>query len=161
MDVTLNDLAKLYAGVQTHTLLTAARAVVVLRAHERRAMLSSSDPLATVIKQEAAKQHKSGSANAFIAATSARDKGGSYDVCPSSGGCSPPYVYDRADAGVLTLPFKSSGKIVPHQYLYGWFVNDLSIPCAFGVSVSGSHAGRQHDGNRSGRRSSARRSPQL
>ena len=33
---------------------------------------------------------------------------------------------------MLTLPFKSSGKIVPHQYLYGWFVNDLSIPCVFG-----------------------------
>ncbi len=135
VDVTLNDLAKLYEGVQTHTLLTTARASSFF-GRMNGGTLSKSDPLATVIKQEAAKQKKSGSATAFIAATSARDKGGSYDVCPSSGGCSPPYVYDRADAGVLTLPFKSSGKIVPRSYLYGWFVNGLSIPCAFGVTCS-------------------------
>ena len=130
VDVTLNDLAKLYQGVQTNALLTPTRASSFF-GRMNGGTLGNTDPLATVIKQEAAKRGKSAIAGAFVAATSARDKGGSYDICPSSGNCSPPYVYDRADAGVLTLPFKSSGKIVPRQYLYGWFVNGLSIPCTF------------------------------
>jgi hypothetical protein len=135
VNVTLNDLAKLYEGVQTHTLLTTDRATSFF-GRMNGGNLSGNDPLAAVIKQEAAKQGKSGVANAFIAATSARDKGGSYDICPAAGNCNPPYVYDRADAGVLTLPFKSNGNIVPHQFLYGWFVNGLLIPCTFNTSCA-------------------------
>ena len=84
-----------------------------------------------MIDQEAAAQGKSAIAAQFIANVTVRDKGGSYGICPSSGPCSPPYVYDCSDAGVITLPFKSSGSIAGRTYTYGWWVNNLSVPCAF------------------------------
>lgn len=34
------------------------------------------------------------------------------------------------------LPFKKNGVVVPRTYTYGWWVNDLVVPCAFGVSCS-------------------------
>lgn len=98
--------------------------------------LSGSDPLASVIEQEASALGKSASASQFIANTSFRDKGGSDDICPPGGPYSPPYVYDRADAGVLTMPFKSSGTIVPHTYVYEWWVNNLSVPCPFNTACA-------------------------
>lgn len=131
----LSDLSKLYEGVWNDALLNATRSASFFGRMDGGA-LSSSDPLAGVIEQEATALGKSASASQFIADTSARDKGGSYDVCPSSGPCSPPYVYDRADAGVLTLPFKSGGTIVPHTYTYGWWVNGLLVPCEFGVGCA-------------------------
>jgi hypothetical protein len=132
---TLGDLTRLYEGVWNDTLLNAARSASFFGRMDG-GTLSGADPLAAVIEQEAAALGKSSSAAQFIANTSFRDKGGSYDICPPSGPCSPPYIYDRADAGVLTLPFKSSGTIVPHTYTYGWWVNNLSVPCAFGASCA-------------------------
>lgn len=131
----LGDLSKLYEGVWSDALLNATRSASFFGRMDG-GTLNTGDPLAGVIEQEAAALGKSASASQFIANTSARDKGGSYDVCPSSGPCSPPYVYDRADAGVLTLPFKSGGTIVPHTYTYGWWVNNLLVPCAFGTSCA-------------------------
>ncbi len=135
VNTTLGDLSKLYEGVWNDALLNSTRSASFF-GRMNGGTLSSGDPLAQVIEQEAAALGKSASAAQFIANTSARDKGGSYDVCPASEPCSPPYIYDRADAGVLTLPFKSSGTIVGHTYTYGWWVNNLLIPCAFGVNCS-------------------------
>jgi hypothetical protein len=98
--------------------------------------LSSSDPFSTVINQEAAKQGKSAIASQFIANVVVREKGGSYDVCPAAGNCNPPYSYDRSNAGVLTLPFKSAGTIVPHAYAFGNWVNNVEIPCQFNTTCA-------------------------
>ncbi|MFL5824267.1 MAG: serine hydrolase [Solirubrobacteraceae bacterium] len=129
---TLNDMTKLYEGVWTNTLLNSTRSGTFF-ARMLGGTLSNSDPLATVINQEAASQGKSGIASQFISNTTWRAKGGSYDICPASGNCSPPYVYDRSEAGVLTLPFKSAGSISGHTYAYGFWVNDVLIPCTFPV----------------------------
>src|SRR5262249_54091503 len=55
--VTLNDLAKLYEGVQTKALLNATRGSSFF-GRMVGGTLSGTNPLATVIKQEAAAQHK-------------------------------------------------------------------------------------------------------
>jgi hypothetical protein len=131
--VTLNDLTKLYEGVRNNTLLNATRSASFF-GRMLGGTLSASDPLATVINQEASAQGKSAIASQFISNVSWRAKGGSYNICPPSGNCSPPFVYDRSEAGVVTLPFKSRGSIVPHTYAYGWWVNNLLIPCPFSAT---------------------------
>ncbi|MEI7743892.1 MAG: serine hydrolase [Chloroflexota bacterium] len=133
---TLTDLSRLYAGVKRHQLLTTTRAGTFF-ARMTGGTLPSTDPLATMIRREAKALGKSNTqATAFIGKVTLRDKGGSYDVCPPSGPCSAPYVYDRSDAGYITLPFKSKGVLTPRTYTYGWWVNDLMVPCAFGATCS-------------------------
>jgi hypothetical protein len=131
----LTDLAKVYSGVSTHELLNPSRGTSFF-GRMNGGVLATTDPLATVIRQEAAKLGKSSKAASFIAKVTFRDKGGSYDVCPPSGGCNAPYVYDRSDAGILALPFKSHGAIVPRTYTYGWWVNNWVVPCTFGAACA-------------------------
>lgn len=133
---TLSDLSRLYVGVYTHQLLTSTRASTFFTRMNGGA-LSSTDPLADVIRSEATSLGKSATvASSFIAAVRFREKGGSYDNCPLTGTCNPPYLYDRSDAGYLTLPWKSGGVVASRTYTYGWWVNDLTVPCGFGTTCA-------------------------
>jgi hypothetical protein len=136
VNTTLNNLSKLYEGVFTHKLLDSTDADQFFGRMNGGTGVSSSSPFGQMVSAEAAKVGKSADVTAFLAAIQISDKGGSYDVCPPSGNCSPPYNYDRSDAGVLQLPFKSAGSVVLHPYTYGWWVNNVSIPCAFGVTCT-------------------------
>jgi hypothetical protein len=93
--------------------------------------ISSGGALAQIVKDEAAKLGKSGIASAFISRIDIRSKGGSYDACPPSGPCSPPYIYIRTGAGRITLPFKNGNSVVPTDYAFGDFVDGLVLDCPF------------------------------
>jgi hypothetical protein len=133
---TLSDMSRLYAGVYAKQLLTVPRAVSFF-GRMNGGKLASADPLAAVIRSTAKSLHKSSAvASSFIARVTYRDKGGAYDNCPLVSSCNPPYLYDRADAGYLVLPFKVHGVVRPRAYTYGWWVNDLHVPCTFGVACA-------------------------
>ena len=125
-DLTLVDAGKLYEGVSNGSLISGSD-----RDSFWSIMLggvpASNSALATIINQEAASLGKSGIANSFRLNTNQRSKGGSYDICGSS--CNP-YDYYRTAAGRITIPFKSGATIVPTDYVYGRFVDGLTIPCA-------------------------------
>lgn len=134
--LTLDDITKLYEGVYTHSLLSTTRAASFF-GRMNGGTMSSSGPFADMVLQEATAQGKPGVAAAFIANITYRVKGGSYDMCFLTGPCSPPYDYVRSNAGQLTLPFKrTDGTIRSQPYVYGWWVNNVSIPCQFGVSCA-------------------------
>jgi hypothetical protein len=134
---TLNDLTKLYEGVFNDTLLNASNSADFF-GRMISGSESSTSPFGQMVTTEAAKLGKSASVPSFLAATYVNEKGGSYDMCFPTGPCSAPYDYVRSNAGVLQLPFKASpgGSVVAHAYAFGWWVNNLSIPCAFDVSCS-------------------------
>jgi hypothetical protein len=130
-DLTLVDAGRLYEGVGNGSLLSGANRTTFYGIMVG-GYISSTSPLATIIRQEATALGKSTAvANSFIANTWRRWKGGSYDVCPSTGSCSPPYEYIRTEAGIISLPAKVSGTISPRLYVFGRFVEKLSMPCRF------------------------------
>ncbi|MBV9487879.1 MAG: serine hydrolase, partial [Frankiaceae bacterium] len=135
---TLNNLQKLYEGVFTDKLLDASDADLFFnRMNGGTGTISSSSPFGQMVTQEANKLGKSGAVSGFLAAIQQRDKGGSYDMCFTTGACDPPYDYVRSDAGIMQLPFKTAGgSVVLHNYAYGFYVNDLSIPCAFNTTCA-------------------------
>jgi hypothetical protein len=124
---TLVDAGKLYEGVSNGSLLSGTT-----RDSFWSIMLggtvAAGTPLATIVSQEATKLGKSAAvATSFRQNMNQRSKGGSYDICGSS--CNP-YTYYRSAAGRITIPFKSGATIVPTDYVYGRFVDGLTIPCA-------------------------------
>lgn len=127
-DTTLADLGKLYENVGNGTLLTGAA-----RSDFYNVMLggplSPTNGLVNIINQEASALGKSSVVSTFVANTALRSKGGSYDICGSSG-CSVSYEYIRSSAGRIQIPFKQSGAIVQREYVYGRWVNGLILPCA-------------------------------
>lgn len=133
--LTLDDITKLYEGVQTQALLSAARAASFF-GRMNGGGIAPAGAFGLMVQAEAAAQGKAAIANQFIANVSTRTKGGSYNMCFPAGGCNPPYDYVRSNAGLLTLPFKNGAVITPHPYAFGWWINDLSIPCAFGVACA-------------------------
>lgn len=133
--LTLNDITKMYEGVWNNTLLNTTREASFFGRMNGGAM-PSTGPFGDMVREEAAKLGKTSSSSLFISQTKWRVKGGSYDMCFPTGDCSPPYNYVRSNAGVLTLPFKSSGAAAPRTYAFGWWVNNLKIPCSFGTACT-------------------------
>jgi len=131
--LTLNDAGLLYEKVENGTLLDTSTYRGRFYAYMAGGAISSTSGLAAIIKDEAGKLLMSASeTNAFIAATVNRSKGGSYDICPDSGACNPPYWYVRTTGGILWLPYKNSvGTIVPKSFVYGRFVDKLALNCTF------------------------------
>jgi hypothetical protein len=126
-DFTLVDAGKLYEGVSNGTQLSGTDRTSFWNIMNGGAV-SSSSGLAAIVRDEATKLGKTPQqAASFISNMNVRSKGGSYDVCNST--CSA-YTYIRTAAGRMTLPFKSSGSIVPTDYVYGRFIDGLFINCA-------------------------------
>jgi hypothetical protein len=126
-DFTLADAGKLYEDVANGTLLDAPDAATF-----NQIMIGGTPPasstLGDIVRAEAASLGKSpADAASFIADIDYREKGGTYFFCLVNG-CTT-YKTDMMVSGCITLPFKSSGTIVPTSFVYGRFVNDLVIPC--------------------------------
>jgi hypothetical protein len=95
--------------------------------------VSSSSALGDVVRQEAAKLGKSSDAPAFIAAMSYHEKAGNEFMCVSSNCASNPQYLDFTSiSGVMVLPFKSAGNVVPTDFVYARFGNDFVLPCVPG-----------------------------
>jgi hypothetical protein len=145
-ELTLSDVAKLYRAVQNGTALSGANRDTFFST-ELGGSPSSTDAWGTVVTQEAASLGKSSVVPQFLAAMDVRSKGGSYAFCLTSSSTCNPYKSDLTYAGRVLIPFKSSGQVVKHAYLFGDFVNDLVIPCAPGSGCTaennaGSNLGR-------------------
>jgi hypothetical protein len=131
-DWTLVAAGKLYEGVLNGSLLTQdANRTTFFN------LMSSGGPnpaVTSVIQQEADAQNKGGVANDYGSKVVISVKGGSYDVgCPPGSPSSCVFGYYRTAAGRVTLPYKvtsnGSTTIVPRSFVFGYFVNDLAIPC--------------------------------
>ena len=130
-NTTAADLAKIYEGVWLGTALTST--------HNARAeFLESANPasgaytsLQTIINAEAASLGKPQStALAFGQAVRRWSKGGGYGTClPDSAGACGQKVTIRAGAGLIELPFKSGGVVVPRVYSYANLVSDVPVSC--------------------------------
>jgi len=124
-NLTLVDAGKLYEGVSDGSLLSGDERTTFWSLMLGGTVQSGS-ALATIVTEEAAKLGKSGVATSFRTKMEQRSKGGSYDICGAT--CNP-YDYYRTAAGRITIPFKARGVVVPTDYVYGRFVNALTIPC--------------------------------
>ncbi len=136
--LTLNDISKLYEGVFTNVLINSTRSGTFFARMNGGTGIASSSPFGQMVTQEANKVGKGSIVSSFLASIKYRVKGGSYDMCFATGPCSPPYNYVRSNAGIMQLPFKSApgGSIVLRNYAYGWWVNNVKIPCAFSVNCT-------------------------
>jgi hypothetical protein len=127
--LTLADAGRLYEQVDNGTLLSPANTATFYSI-----MLGGSvpptSPLAAVVRAEAAKAGKAGVASQFISAMDYREKAGNEFQCVSSN-CStnPMYLDFTSVSGRMTLPFKSGGVIVLHDYVFGRFGNDFVLGC--------------------------------
>jgi hypothetical protein len=125
---TLQDLGKLYEGVENGTQLNDTNGA---RAEFYQPMNNGAGgALQTVVNQEAAKLGKSASvASTFFNNISSRVKGGSYNIpCGVvDSGCTGSFYYYRDFAGRIRLPFKLLGVIVPRSYVYGRYVDSLKL----------------------------------
>jgi hypothetical protein len=128
-ELTSIDIGSLYAQVDNGSLLTPAN-VSTFYSIMLGGAVPSNSALATVVQQEAAKQRKSTSAPAFIAAMSYHEKAGNEFMCVSVN-CStnPQYLDFTSVSGTINLPFKSAGTIVPTYFVYSRFGNDFVLPC--------------------------------
>ena len=140
-ELTLVDAGKLYEGVSNAAFLSGSNATTFWNTLLGGA-IDASGALAKIVREEATSLGKTTAlADAFIANTQVRSKGGSYDSCPASGSCNPPYIYTRTAAGRIQLPFKNRlGTIVPRYYVFGRFVDGLAINCTFKGSSEGNDA---------------------
>ena len=127
-ETTMSDLGLLYEEVDNGTLLNPANKAA-LDNMTIGGPVPSSSALGNIVRAEAAKQGKSASAAAFIAAMSYREKAGNEFECYSSTDC----IDYTSIAGRITLPFKAAGTIVPTDYVYGRFGNDFALPCVPGT----------------------------
>jgi hypothetical protein len=126
---TMADLGKIYEGVSNGSLLTGGN-----RTQFWTLLLGGrpSSGIKAIVDSEASKLGKSASvASAFYNEMEIRSKGGSYDMCFPTGSCPSPYMYVRTHAGRMTIPFKSSGRLVPTDYVFGEFVDQMSINCGW------------------------------
>jgi hypothetical protein len=132
-DLTLVDAGKLYEGVIDGSVLNDTNGA---RAAFWSSMIGGpinpNGAIAAIVKDEAAKLGVTAmNTQRFLAAFSTWSKGGSYDVCPTSGACSPPYEYIRSLAGRAVIPFRVAGGVSPVNYVFGRFVEKLTLPCRF------------------------------
>jgi hypothetical protein len=128
-EFTLFDAAKLYAIVDGGAQLNASSRAAFY-ARMVGGTVPSASPLGDVVRDEAAKQGKSASAAAFIAAMRYREKAGNEFQCVSSNcGTSPQYLEFTSVSGRIQLPIKSGANTVLLSYVYGRYANDFVLPC--------------------------------
>ena len=131
--LTLNDAGLLYEKVENGTLLGTGTYRTKFYEYMAGGPISTTSEIADIIRDEATHLGMSAlEADQFIANTKARSKGGSYDSCPDTGACNPPYWYIRTSGGTIWMPYKNlTGTIVPTPYVYGRFVDKLALNCSF------------------------------
>jgi hypothetical protein len=131
-DLTLSDFDKLYEAVAGGTALNHANANTFWSTMFNFGAFSPS-PIADVVAQEAAALGKPPAVvDQFLAALHLWEKGGSYGFCTDGSACDH-YVLDIDNLGRVSVPFKNAGgTIVPKDYFWSVFANDVQVPCAPG-----------------------------
>ena len=128
-DTTAADLAKVYEGVWTSSLLTGT---------PRSEFFESANPgvgansaLQAIINSEAALQGKQAFAASFGSLVRTWGKGGSYGTClPNSLGDCGQKVIVRSGAGLIRIPAKTTGGVVAYRdYTFGRLISDVPVPC--------------------------------
>jgi hypothetical protein len=128
-DTTAADLAKVYEGVWTSSLLAGT---------PRNEFFESANPgvgagsaLQAIINSEAAAQGKQAFAASFGSLVRTWGKGGSYGTClPNSLGNCGQRVIVRSGAGLIRIPAKTTGGIVAYRdYTFGRLISDVPVPC--------------------------------
>ncbi len=131
-EFTAVDAGSLYAQVDSDSLLTPANTATFFSFMLGGAVPSSS-ALGDVVRNEALKAGKSADAAAFISAMTYQEKAGNEFMCVVvSCNSSPQYLDFTSVAGVIRLPFKSGGTVVPRDFVYMRFGNDFVLPCVPG-----------------------------
>ena len=131
-DLTLTDIGKLYEGVANGTLLSGSSRTFFFSVMNK--FTGASGLFSTIIDQEAAALGKSSTvASSFKNAMRSTGKGGSYDICTNT--CNP-YTYIRTGAGQMSVPFKANGVVTPRVYVYGSWIDSLTINCSAGVNCT-------------------------
>ena len=125
-ELTLADAAKLYAAVSNGKALSGKPRTTFFNTLVGGIQPASS-PWGLVVKQEAAKVHKSAILAKFLSHLNVRWKAGSYTFC-LAGSCVPCKL-DLALTGWISIPFMHKGKVSAHTYEFGDFVNDLPEFC--------------------------------
>jgi hypothetical protein len=135
-DTTAADLAKIYEGVWTSSLLTGdARTQFLNTANPSTGVASA---LQTIINQEATSLGKSSAtASSFGSQVKFYTKGGSYASClPASDGSCAKKVIVQSWAGLVRLPAKSSGYIAYRTYSFGTLISDVPVTEWSGTDAS-------------------------
>lgn len=129
-DTTAADLARIYEGVWTGTLLSNTNSAQSEFLESVNSSTQAGDALQAVIDQEAAKLGKSGVAAAFGNAVRSWSKGGSYGTClpDANGGCGQRVII-RSATGLVRLPIKVSGATQYRTYSFARFVSDVPVSC--------------------------------
>jgi hypothetical protein len=131
-DLTLSDFDKLYGAVATGAALNPANTNTFWSTMINFGAFSPS-PIADVVAQEAAALGKSQTVvDQFLAALHLWEKGGDYQFCTDAFTCDH-YSLDIDNLGRVSVPFKSAGgTVVPKDYFWSVFANDVQVPCAPG-----------------------------
>lgn len=127
-DTTAADLARIYEGVWTGSLLSGTGRTEYLKL--ANPSTGTSAQIQQIINQEAALQGKSAIAATFGASIKNYGKGGSYNTClPNSvGGCGQQVII-RSATGLIRIPIKISGVLNYRNYVFGRLISDVPVPC--------------------------------
>jgi hypothetical protein len=136
-NLTLRDAGTLYGGIYNGKLISGTPRTELL-SYDNAAPDPVNSQWSVMVKSEATTLGKASVVNAFLAHMASYDKAGSYGICDDSS-CDP-YEIDYSDAGLVVIPFKVKGKVVLRGYVYGGFVNDLTVPCSASCAI-GNNAG--------------------
>lgn len=131
-DTTAADLARIFDGVYTSTLLnnTNSARTEFLESTASNPLTGVSAALQTIINAEAAALGKSASAASFGSLVQRWGKGGSYGTClpNASGGCAQKVIV-RSGSGLIRLPIKVSGVTSYRTYAFARLISDTPVSC--------------------------------
>ncbi len=127
-DTTAADLAKIYEGVWTSSLLSGIGRTEYLESANPSS--GASTAIQQIINEEAAAQGKSASAASFGTAMIGYGKGGSYNTClpDAVGGCGQKVII-RSSTGITRIPIKVRGLLSYRDYVFGRLISDVPVPC--------------------------------
>ncbi len=125
-DTTAADLASIFEGVWTSSLLNGTARTEFLESANPATGLDPASDLQTIVNAEATALGKLAIADDFGALVRRWGKGGSYGTClpNSTGGCGQA-VMIRSGAGIISFPIKVSGRTAYRTYVFGRFISDV------------------------------------
>jgi beta-lactamase class A len=129
-DTTAADLAAIYEGVWTGSLLSETHSARSEFLESANPSQGAGDTLQAIINEEAAAQGKSAIAAQFGSLIKFYGKGGSYGTClPDANGDCGQKVIVRSGAGLIRLPFKARGVVAYRNYVFGRLISDTPVTC--------------------------------
>lgn len=130
-DTSAADLARIYEGVYTQSLLTNANSARDEFFESANPATGASDALQAIINAEAAAVGKSAIAAQFGDLVKTWGKGGSYGTCLGDGGtgCGQKVIV-RSGAGLIQIPIKGRGGLITYRtYSFGRLISDTPVSC--------------------------------